>query len=62
MRYLDVFYSKEFSSSLNQMANIPMQDRWRNRIVVEIVNMFATHMACSTFLPKLELWMLNHYA
>jgi hypothetical protein len=27
-----------------------------------LLNMFATHMACSTFLPKLELQMLNHYA
>jgi hypothetical protein len=57
MRYLDVFYSREMSSSLNQMANTPMQDRWRNRTAAETVNMFATHMAHPTFLPRPELWM-----
>jgi hypothetical protein len=57
MRYLDVFYSREVSSSLNQMANTPMQDRWRNRTAAETVNMFATHMAHPTFLPRPELWM-----
>lgn len=55
MRYLYVLYSKEVSSFFNQMANIPMQDRWKNKTIVEIVNMFTTHMAHPTFLPKHEL-------
>jgi hypothetical protein len=55
MRYLDVFYCREVSSFLNQMANTPMQDRWINNFAIKPVNMFTTHMAHPTFLPKPKL-------